>query len=433
MKKKRIAAAVLAAMLVFGSTVAYADPVTDVIVIQEEDVEVTRDFDFAPGCEPEGGVDANDIVSLAVETETDSDGWSYYKVTYTVAEEYRDIYDVYVRSAHAGGGNWGTPMEGGWFQFGSIFGKGGWVGLVGTLYPKGTEYCDTNVAEKNFTFAEGSEPTEAINANDCVVVTFDSDKVELEKSVKVTVALADKYKDKYELEVTDVIGTNISEQGFLNDDGVTYTVYNHGWYYPYGNEHVINVTGTLTAKKAADDNNTTPDTDTDNTPATPGNTDPVTPGASDEQTVLEVTLKNVDSEKGIEGEALDKLLFGDSGWTWNEVEKIEFTSDDLFSVSYKAEDGWVTLGEAIASDRAGDDDIWSTAWTLLTADMAKKDKSAKVIAKDGTINVTAKVYIKTGAEKPADGADQQPTGIALATAPVILAAGFVIIAAKKRK
>lgn len=423
MKKKKITAVALAATLAFGSTAAYASQIIDTTIIGEEEVELVREFDFAPGSEPKGAIDASDIVTMAVEELTDSNGSTYYKATYDVVEEYRDIYDVYIKSAHAGGGNWGYPMEDGSFKFDSIFGKGGWVSLTGVLYLKGTEYCDTNVAVKDFTFAEGSEPDEAINANDCVVVTLDSDKVEFQKNVRVTVAVADNYKDKYELEVSEVIGANISEVGYLDDDGVTYIVPNRGYY--VGNEHTITVSGTLTAKKTADDNNTAPDTDKDNTPAAPGDTDP-----ADKQEILDATLKNVDSEKGLEGEELDKLLFGDSGWTWNEVEKIEFSSDDLFSVSYKAEDGWATLGETVGA-RADDDDIWSTEWTLNTKDMSKDVKSAKVIAKEGTIDITAKIYIKAGAEKPADS--NPGTGIALAFAPVVLAAGFVAVASKKRK
>lgn len=159
---------------------------------------------------------------------------------------------------------------------------------------------------------------------------------------------------------------------------------------------------------------------------------PSPPGDSDkEQEILDVTLKGVDSEKGIEGAALDALLFGDSGWTWNEVEKVEFSSEGLFSVSYKAEDGLHTLGEVIATDRATGDSIWNTEWTLDASKMGK-EKYAKIIAKDGTVDVTVKVYIKQDAEKPA-GADQVPTGIALAVAPIVLASGFVIVASKKRK
>lgn len=167
-------------------------------------------------------------------------------------------------------------------------------------------------------------------------------------------------------------------------------------------------------------------------PDTSESDDPATPGDSDKQTVLDVTLKNLDSEKGLEGKELEKALFGNSGWTWEQVEKIEFTSKDLFSVSYKGKDGWVTLGST-ASERAADDGIWNTEWTLNTADMAKDEKAAKLIAKDGTIDVSAKIYIKRGAEKPEDNNTNPGTGIAPAIAPVILAAGFVTVASKKRK
>lgn len=160
-------------------------------------------------------------------------------------------------------------------------------------------------------------------------------------------------------------------------------------------------------------------------------TKPAAPGDTEQkQEILEVTLKNVDSENGIEGEALDKLLFGDSGWTWEQVDRIVFTSDKLFSVRYKNNSGdWVTLNDkpAIKADEAN---IWSTLW-VLDASVMGKDKIAKVIAKDGTADITAKIYIKKGAEKPS-GSDNKPTGIALAIAPVVLAAGAVIVISKKR-
>lgn len=166
---------------------------------------------------------------------------------------------------------------------------------------------------------------------------------------------------------------------------------------------------------------------------TPGSTDTVSAPESgtNEQTVLEVTLKNLDSENGIEGAALDKQLFGDSGWTWNEVEKIEFTSDKPFSVQFAVDnDGWKTLGEEAARDAI--DGKWNTEWTLNASEMAKNKKYAKVIAKEGTTDVKATVYIKQGAVKPsADG--QKPTGITLAIAPVVLTAGAAIVLLKKRK
>ena len=160
----------------------------------------------------------------------------------------------------------------------------------------------------------------------------------------------------------------------------------------------------------------------------------VTPGGSEKaQEILDVTLKNVDSENGIEGAALDELLFGESGWTWDQVEKIEFSSEELFSVQYKDDNGdWVKLGDEAAT-RAAANGIWNTAWTLDPSEMAKDNKYAKVIAKEGIVDVTAKIYIKKGAEKPSSGSDQAPTGIALAIAPVVLAAGAVIVISKKRK
>lgn len=163
---------------------------------------------------------------------------------------------------------------------------------------------------------------------------------------------------------------------------------------------------------------------------TPGDTG--TPGSSDKQETIAATLKGVDSKDGLSGAALEKQIFGDSGWTWGQVEKIEFVSDKLFSVQYTAADGSTkTLGEK-TDERAEDDGIWNTAWTLDTSLMSKDKPSAKLIAKDGTADITAKVYIKKDAQKPSNG-DQKPTGIALAIAPVVLAAGAVIAISKKRK
>ena len=171
--------------------------------------------------------------------------------------------------------------------------------------------------------------------------------------------------------------------------------------------------------------------DPTDTPVTPGDTGK-TSDTEDKQETLTATLKNVDSESGLSGEELEKQLFGDSGWTWAQTEKIEFTADKLFSVQYTAADGTTkTLGEQTAA-RAEDDGIWNTAWTLDTSLLSKDKPFVKLIAKDGTADITAKVYIKKGAEKPSNS-DQKPTGIALAIAPVVLAAGAVIVISKKRK
>lgn len=168
---------------------------------------------------------------------------------------------------------------------------------------------------------------------------------------------------------------------------------------------------------------------------TPGGTDPVSEpdSSTNEPTVLEATLKNVDSENGLSGEQLDKQLFGDSGWTWAQVEKIVFTSDSLFSVQYTAVDGSTkTLGEKPAQ-RAEDDGIWNTEWTLDTSLMSKDKNFVKLIAKDGTADIKATIYIKKDASKPSTGSDQADTGIALAIAPIAFAASAVIVASKKKK
>lgn len=182
----------------------------------------------------------------------------------------------------------------------------------------------------------------------------------------------------------------------------------------------------------------TDSTTSDPTTSEPTSSDPTTssavPGDTDkpaEQETLDATLKNVDSKDGLSGASLEKQLFGDSGWTWGQVEKVEFTSDKLFSVQYTAADGSTkTLGETAA--RAENDGIWNTAWTLDTSLMSKDKPSVKLIAKDGTADITAKVYIKKDAQKPSNS-DQKNTGIALAIAPIVLAASVVIVASKKRK
>ena len=104
----------------------------------------------------------------------------------------------------------------------------------------------------------------------------------------------------------------------------------------------------------------------------------------------------------------------------------------MFSVQYTAADGTnKTLGEQTAA-RAEDDGIWNTEWTFDTSLMSKDKPFVKLIAKDGTADITAKLYIKKDAEKPSNS-DQKSTGIALATAPAVLAASAVVAVSKKRK
>lgn len=177
-------------------------------------------------------------------------------------------------------------------------------------------------------------------------------------------------------------------------------------------------------------NPTTSSTVTSN-PAT-SDSAPNAPDSSDKQETISATLKSVDSKNGLSGEQLEKQLFGDSGWTWQQVEKIEFASDKLFSVQYTAADGRnKTLGEQTDAG-AADGGIWNTEWTLDISLMSKNKPFVKLIAKDGTADITAKLYIKKDAEKPSNS-DQKSTGIALATAPAVLAASAVVAVSKKRK
>ena len=190
-------------------------------------------------------------------------------------------------------------------------------------------------------------------------------------------------------------------------------------------------TSTSTTSNPTTSNPTTSSTVTSN----PATSDSATnaPDSSDKQETISATLKSVDSENGLSGEELEKQLFGDSGWTWQQVEKIEFDSDKLFSVQYTAADGTnKTLGEQTDAG-AADDNIWATAWTLDISLMSKNKPFVKLIAKDGTVDIKAKYYIKKNAEKPSAGGDQKPTGIALAIAPVVLAASAVVAASKKKK
>ena len=181
---------------------------------------------------------------------------------------------------------------------------------------------------------------------------------------------------------------------------------------------------------------TTSGTETSSTATSDPAESTVVPGDTgadeDKRETIDATLEKVDSQNGLSSEQLEKQIFGDSGWTWGQVEKIEFASDKLFSVQYTAADGTnKTLGEQTDA-RAAVDGVWNTAWTFDTSLMSKDKPFVKLIAKDGTADITAKVYIKMNAEKPSNS-DQKPTGIALAIAPVVLAAGAVIMISKKRK
>lgn len=199
----------------------------------------------------------------------------------------------------------------------------------------------------------------------------------------------------------------------------------------WGNDYLTNATISFAGTTVSEPETSTPVEST----VTPGGTDPVSEpdSSTNAPTVLEATLKNVDSENGLSGEQLDKQLFGDSGWTWAQVEKIVFTSDKLFSVQYTAVDGSIkTLGEKPAQ-RAEDDGIWNTEWTLDTSLMSKDKSFVKLIAKDGTADIKATIYIKKDAAKPSTGSDQADTGIALAIAPIAFAASAVIVASKKKK
>lgn len=196
---------------------------------------------------------------------------------------------------------------------------------------------------------------------------------------------------------------------------------------------------------------TEPDPGSPDVPDTPD-----TPDTSDTEKpdVTETVIKGVDKGKGVEGDALNEILFGDSGKTWADVEKVEFTSDGLFSLQFSttnetAGTTWFTMGkDEVPAARADDDKQWATSWTITENEMALFDTTknggayVKVIAKDEPVDIKVNVSFKADAPKPDDSSNTETpgnnnpnTGIALAIAPAILAAGAVVVVstAKKRK
>ena len=186
---------------------------------------------------------------------------------------------------------------------------------------------------------------------------------------------------------------------------------------------------------------TTSDTtsDTSAETETPGTTDP---GATDESTdTLTVEIKVPGK---LEGDELNKAIFGDTGYTWADVENAKFTanaSTDVFSVQFSTFDGgWYTKGIDTLPTRA-DEDKWNTEWELTAEDIAAFDTTkngggyVKLVNQDEEteFTVTAEITIK---KKAAEEDPNNPsTGIALAIAPVVLAGAAAVVVAvnKKRK
>ena len=186
---------------------------------------------------------------------------------------------------------------------------------------------------------------------------------------------------------------------------------------------------------------TTSDTtsDTSAETETPGTTDP---GATDESTDTFTVEIKVPGK--LEGDKLNEAIFGDTGYTWADVENAKFTgnsSADLFSVQFSTFDGgWYTKGIDTLPTRA-DEDKWNTEWELTAEDIAAFDTTkngggyVKLVNQDEEteFTVTAEITIK---KKAAEEDPNNPsTGIALAIAPVVLAGAAAVVVAvnKKRK
>ena len=178
--------------------------------------------------------------------------------------------------------------------------------------------------------------------------------------------------------------------------------------------------------------------DTSSETETPGTTDP---GATDESTdTLTVEIKVPGK---LEGDELNKAIFGDTGYTWADVENAKFTanaSTDVFSVQFSTFDGgWYTKGIDTLPTRA-DEAKWNTEWELTAEDIAAFDTTkngggyVKLVNQDEKteFTVTAEITIK---KKAADDPTNPGTGIALAIAPVVLAGAAAVVVAvnKKRK
>lgn len=168
----------------------------------------------------------------------------------------------------------------------------------------------------------------------------------------------------------------------------------------------------------------------------PGATDP---GATDATTeTLKVEFKVPGK---IEGDKLTEAIFGESDYTWADVQSAKFTSDTMFSVQFSTFDGgWYTKGIDTLPKR-GDEAKWNTEWDLTAEDLAAFDTTktnggyVKLVNEDEKteFTVNAEVVVKKAAE---EDPTNPSTGIALAIAPAGLAVAFVTVAAvvsKKKK
>ena len=170
------------------------------------------------------------------------------------------------------------------------------------------------------------------------------------------------------------------------------------------------------------------------------------PGGSEDANVTTVTFKVPGK---LEGAALTKAVFGETGKNWTNVEKVVFTSESKFSVQFSTTEEttegttWFTMGidEDKIITRADDDAKWNTTWTLdekyISLFDTSKDDGAyiKVVNEDEKteFEVTATITFKADANKDPETPNNKPTGIALAIAPAGLAVAFVTVAAVMSK
>lgn len=167
----------------------------------------------------------------------------------------------------------------------------------------------------------------------------------------------------------------------------------------------------------------------------PGATDPGATDATTETLKVEVKVPGK-----IAGDDLTKAIFGESGYTWADVQSAKFTSDTMFSVQFSTFDGgWYTKGIDTLPKR-GDEAKWNTEWDLTAEDLAAFDTTktnggyVKLVNEDEKteFTVNAEVVVKKAAE---EDPTNPSTGIALAIAPVVLAGAAAVVVAvnKKRK
>ena len=475
MKSRRIFAAALAATLTVGSAsaVAFAEEtaatdapaaksfkVTDAtgsawfseVKGSDNTVEVTPTYDCY-GAEKDGKIDAY------VDVVTDIDYSDAFNTTYDselkdkdTGCEYNDVGGKLAISLNVNAADYGktSTLK---FQDKENFytlniKNNGYVGspvLTATVSGMDGAVATVNGTEVTFTIPEGA----TINAFQTAMYT-----------VNAEVKLGDKtFKSSYKGflgYVTDK-GSEYEITNLFSTDAVDSIVPGASEKPVYAYNYKLKFTAKCFNQGQEIPEPTEPDPGSPDVPDTPDTPDtPDEPGTSDTEKpdVTETVIKGVDKAKGVEGDALNEILFGDSGKTWADVEKVEFTSDGLFSLQFSttnetAGTTWFTMGkDEVPAARADDDKQWATSWTITENEMALFDTTknggawVKVIAKDEPVDIKVNVSFKADAPKPDDSSNTETpgnnnpnTGIALAIAPAILAAGAVVVVstAKKRK